>query len=363
MKIVFVLTYPIYHDFWDKNEWLNLINQNRWIPGILTSMGYETEFWVVDKTSSEHRSSLQGFGDYQIRMFKNSKNTKQTKFHYSQELVDYAKLTSPDLFILKGVDGGIGKFLIDNHLIKSGTPFVMLIGGEYYSPRNKYAKLVIYESNYQKNKLINPGIFFWRHKLNPSSLLKIEKSIDTEVFKPYPEILKKFDAISVGRIVKKNKRFDEIGELSNKYRVAVVGDGPMKETLQKKYPNITWLNKVPNSQLPKILAQSRTYIHPSPKDFIITRDFYPRSIAEALACGIPCIGFSDALQEDIIPKNCGFIVKRKSIKSSFAKLIKDPAKLEKLGGNARKYALTNLGKHSAEPVLKEMLKRMGYEAR
>ena len=355
MKVVYLLSYPIYHDFWTKEQWLNIINQNRWIPGIISNLGYESEFWVVDKTSSEHKSELKGFGNYTIRMFKPNSFEGKTKFHISDELVNHAKKNKPDLFFIKGVDGGIADHLISSFLKDSDIPFVMVSGGQYHHPNNKYARFIIYESEYQKDFLIQPRFFFWRTPIPESKLIRLQKSIDIDVFRPIPTIKKEYDSISVGRIVQRNKRFDEIGELAKHAKVAVLGDGPYKEVLMKKFPEIIWLDRVSNSEVPEVLNKAKTYIHPSAKDWVITRDFYPRAIAEALACGLPCIGFDDAIQKDIIPNDCGIIVKRKEVVSKSVPLFTDPEKLSKMSYNARKYASENIGKYSAKPVLEKVL--------
>lgn len=358
MKVIYILTYPIYHDFWTKEQWLNMKNQNRWIPGILSNMGHEVEFWAVDHKASVHQSKLEGFGDYTIRIFKATHKHKRTKEDYSDEMIEYARNNPVDLYLLKGVDGGIGLHIIKELLLPENIPYVMVTGGDYYNPMNKYAELILYESEYQKHKLMNPGIFFWRHSEPESKLIPMQKSVDTEVFKPYPNISKDFDTISVGRIIKRNKRFDEIGELSHHFRVAILGDGPYKKTLMKKYPKIHWLNRVPNADVPKVTNRAKLYIHPSAKDWILTRDFYPRSIAEALSCGLPCVGFDDAIQQDIIPKSCGIIIDRKKVVEKVRSLLADEERMSKMSKNARERAIHHVNKYSPKIALEKLFNRL-----
>ncbi|MEX0720789.1 MAG: glycosyltransferase family 4 protein [Balneolaceae bacterium] len=358
MKIVFLLSYPIYHDFWTKEQWLKLINQNRWIPGILSSMGFEVEYWAVDHSPSVHTSKLDGFGDYTIRIFHAAKKGHQTKYDFSNTMAEYAEKNPPDIFLIKGVDGGIGTRLIKKVLIPESIPYVMVTGGEYYHPLNKQAELIIHESDYQKRRLIKPGVFFWRHTEPEEKLIKMQKSIDTEVFKPMDGIKKEFDTISVGRIVKRNKRFNEIGELSKHFKVAILGDGPYKKTLQQKYPLIHWLDRVPNADVPKVLNRAKLYIHPSAKDWIITRDFYPRAIAEAFACGLPCVGFDDAIQKDIIPNDCGIIVSRKNVAQKVNSLLSDTSLIDKMSLAARERAVTLIDKYSAKPALETVFNKL-----
>lgn len=358
MKVIYILTYPIYHDFWTKEQWLNMINQNRWIPGILSDMGHEAEYWAVDNEDSVHQSKIEGFGNYKIRIFKATHKHKKTQFDYSDEMVEYARNNPADLYLLKGIDGGIGLHMIKEYFLPNDVPYVMVTGGGYYHPMNKDAEFILYESEYQKNKLVNPGFFFWRHSEPEFKLIPMQKSIDTDVFKPLPNIPKVFDSISVGRIVKHNKRFDEIGELSNHFEVAIIGEGPYKKTLKKRYPKVHWLERVPNAELPKVLNRAKLYIHPSAKDWILTRDFYPRAIAEALSCGLPCVGFDDAIQEDIIPKNSGFIIKRKNVVKKIRALLSDDERISKMSKNARKRSLQHINKYSSKVSLETLFNRL-----
>jgi glycosyltransferase involved in cell wall biosynthesis len=335
-----------------------MINQYHWIPGILSSMGHEAEIWAVDHKSSVHQSKLKDFGDYIIRFFEPTQEHKKTKIDYSDEMVEYAQKNPADLYLLKGVDGGIGLRMIKQLLLPENLPYVMQIGGEYYNSLNKHAEFILYESEYQKNKLMNPGIFFWRHSEPEYKLIQLQKSIDTDLFKPYPSISKEFDTISVGRIVKHNKRFDEIGELSHHFKVAILGDGPYKNTLEKKYPKIHWLDRVQNADVPKVLNRAKLYIHPSAKDWILSRDFYPRAIAEALSCGLPCVGFDDAIQEDIIPKNCGIIIKRKEVVEKVRALLADEERISKMSKNARERATRYMDKYSSKIALEKLFNRL-----
>ncbi|MEO1023856.1 MAG: glycosyltransferase family 4 protein [Bacteroidota bacterium] len=354
-KVCFVLAYPIYHDFWTIEQWLEIKNQNRWIAGILARFGYDVEFWIVDHKPGVYTSTLEGFPDYTVRAFEATKKGKQTKFDYSDTMVEYAFNHPPDALLIKGVDGGIGDRLIRSFCNPTHTPYVMVIGGAYHHPNNAKAKAILHESNYQKEKLIRPWPYFWRKPVQEEKLFQYHKSIDINRFAPLPVKEKKYDAITVSRIVKRNKRFDEIGELSNHARVAIVGDGPYREELQKRYPNAIWLGKVMNDNIPELLNQSKTYIHPSVKEWIITRDFYPRTIGEALACGVPCIGFEDAIQDDIIPSACGMLIKRSDVVPACTALFKKPEILAQMSEAARTHARQHLHINSAEEPLRKAL--------
>ncbi|MGK7369813.1 MAG: hypothetical protein ACNS64_06330, partial [Candidatus Halalkalibacterium sp. M3_1C_030] len=82
MRTVFIQTYPIYHDLLSTRQWLNRINRDRWMPGILADMGVEVELWGGDYESSTHKSDLDGFGTYTIRLFETLTDKSQTKYHY-----------------------------------------------------------------------------------------------------------------------------------------------------------------------------------------------------------------------------------------------------------------------------------------
>lgn len=355
MKTAFIQTYPIYHDLIDTTEWLDRINRDRWMPGIMAQMGIEVELWAADYESSTHISEIDGFGDYPMRLFEVNSTSGQSKKHYSSRLIRYAQEYDADLHILKGVDGGVGIQLLKKYLLPENKPFVFIIGGKYYTGQVPKADLIFYETEEQKQKLTNPGLQLWRKQIPEEKLMHLPKSVDTELFRPMPGIKKKWDIICVGRLIHRYKSYDALGVLAEHFNVSVVGGGPAREDFEKKYPQITWLGQVPNSRVPEFLNESHTFMHPG------VNDYFPRVIPEAAACGCVLLAFSNGLDSDVIPPDCGLRLDEDSYIREIESLLENKDKIQEMSENARSYAVNSLHKYSTREPLKKMLKKMGFK--
>lgn len=370
MKIAYVLAYPIYHERGSlantsepsiAERWLRVENQNRWIPGVLTELGNEVEYWIGDTEGGDYRSHLSGFPDYPVRVFACDPVDRRTKYHQSHALVDYARRWRPDLVLIKGIDGGIGTHLIDTYLLPEQVPFVLVTGGKFYTQHVRDAALTIYETEYQRERLVQPGFpqRLWRSPVDPARLVPMPKSVDTDVFRPMPAVEPDYDIVVVGRLHRRQKSFDEAGRLSERFRVAVAGDGPEADRLKRRYPRVNWLGQIPNGEIPRFLNRGRLFLHPAAHDRRPTRDFFPRVIAEALACGVPAVGFDDLIQPDVLPDGCGLRVGRSDYMEPITALLGDEMRRVRYSENARAHAVAHLGKRSSEPALRTILDRLG----
>ena len=152
MKIVFIHTYPLYHSKKTDAEWVKLENRDKWMPALLTTLGHEVEYWAGG-TNTEvftYSDPEKELPEYTIRSFETIKSDRRTKFHFSKSLVEFAKDFGAEHFIFKGVDGGIGTYLLKHYLRKENIPYSFVIGGEYYSKHIPHAEYVFYETEFQK---------------------------------------------------------------------------------------------------------------------------------------------------------------------------------------------------------------------
>lgn len=354
MRVAFIQTYPIYHDLLSTEAWLARENRDRWMPGVLADMGPTVELWGADHTSSTHRSTLDDLGAYPIRLFESVAWSRATKKHYSEALVQHAHRFDADVHILKGTDGGVGEHLIRQYLQPAGKPFVFVIGGKFYTRHVPEAELVFYETEAQRDELRHPGWRFWRRPVSDDRLLRLPKSIDTDRFRPMPDVAPEWDIVSVGRLIDRYKSYDALGALADEFDVAVAGGGPAADALQAQYPQVDWVGPIPHRDVPQFLNRGRTFMHAG------LNDYFPRVIAEAAACGLPCFAFAAAIAADVVPPECG----RRLPQTGYAPLIRevltDDARLGTMGANARRYAVTNLGKFSTQAPQQEMLQRLGF---
>lgn len=345
MRVAVVLTYPLYHASaaMTVERWLEQPDRERMIAALMAQMGHQVEVWAVGEMADESNQK-----DYKICIFEPNKKSKKSKYHFSDTLVTHARRFAADLHILKGVDGGVGTFLLQNYLEPSKRLFVFIIGGEYYSKYVPGAEIVFYETQKQKQMLQSPGWRFWRKKIPGENMVRLPKFIDTQVFCPIDQEPKKWDILIVGRLIPGYKNYDALGLLSQHFRVAVAGDGPEESRLHELYPNVDWLGYISNLQLPQYYNRSHLFMHTG------LRDYYPRVIAEAMACGLPCIAFDGTIDPEVLPLDCGLLVRQRNFILTISGLLEDKKRLQEMGQQARKYALKHMGKDACQKALEEM---------
>ncbi len=353
MRIVYVQTYPVYHDQPSTEAWLRLENRDRWMPALTAGLGHDVELWGVDRAPGAYPSAHDGIGaPYTVRLFAQSHTSARTKFDYSDALVQYAREHPADLYVLKGTDGGVGERLIKKHLLPQRRPFAFIIGGTYYTAQVPKAAAVLYETEFQRDQLSRPGKRFWRQPVDQERLIRLPKSVDTDRFRPMPEVEKTWDVVSVGRLLSHYKNYDALGALSERFSVAVIGGGPAEEALRRKYPKIHWIGQKPNADLPKWLNRGRIFMHAG------LRDYFPRVLGEAAACGLPCVAFGRAIAPDVLPSARGLRLGSSEVPGEIGALLQDTARLNAMAVSARAYAEREGGRASSLPAINAMLERI-----
>lgn len=333
MRIIYVQSYPIYHDNVTDETWMMIENRDKWMPGITAEKGVEVEIWAVGERS--HVMEYQ-FNDRSIpvRFFERSSSKKRTKFHFSKALIDYAKQHPADHYVIKGVDGGVGVSLINEVIIPTKISFSFVIGGEFQSKYHLRATLIFYESNRQYDRLTQKRWGFLKG-IPPQKLFKLPKSVDLEKFRPIQNAHKEYDIITVGRLIPYYKNYQAIFNLADRFKVAVVGGGELLEQFRHEYPNITWLGHINHNEVPTYLSKGRVFFYSS------KRDFFPRAIAEAVSCGLPIAAFGDSISDDVVQPNFGVILKEQTYVDQMIDLLSDDNRLIEMGLNARNFALKN----------------------
>lgn len=350
MRIAFILTYPLYHDGVSIDQWLAQTCRERRLAGLVAAMGHRVEFWAVGEDETHVDCEVHG-GEFAIRIFKANRRGQRAKHDASDMLVNHARMFNADLHVLKGVDGGVGGLLIREYLEKARRPLAFILGGSCQSRYHSLARIVFYESDVQKRQMMTPGWRFWQTKPHEKSLIRLPKWVDNQVFVPQ-RFEKKWDILVIGRLFRPYKNYDALGPLSSHFRVAVAGDGEDAHRLRTTYPGVQWLGFVPNRQLPGYINRARLLMHTSFKDF------YPRVIAEALTCGVPCVAFAGSIAEDVIPAGCGLLLNRKEYMVSLKKLLTDETGLEQMGERALQHARAHIGRDACLIALKKMFDRL-----
>jgi glycosyltransferase involved in cell wall biosynthesis len=128
------------------------------------------------------------------------------------------------------------------------------------------------------------------------NLVRWTRGVDTELFKPHDKHLVDDPRpifMFAGRIaVEKNiEAFLRLELPGTKY---VVGDGPQKNYLSQKYPNVRFTGYQQGHSLARWLAEADVLVFPS------RTDTYGVVLLEALACGVPIAAFPVQGPKDVL---------------------------------------------------------------
>ncbi|MBN2530834.1 MAG: glycosyltransferase [Deltaproteobacteria bacterium] len=128
--------------------------------------------------------------------------------------------------------------------------------------------------------------------------------------------------------------FHAVAQTHPDARMAIVGSGPEKETLERELPDAIFFEWVQKSVLANIYAASDIFLFPS------TFDTFGNSVLESLTSGTPVIAYNRKGPKDIIENgDSGFLVNTKEEMIARTRLLlDDETLLQKMRLNARKRA-------------------------
>jgi len=171
----------------------------------------------------------------------------------------------------------------------------------------------------------------------------IPNYVDTSTFRPKPGGEELNTIVFVGRIApEKNLAalLEAIEPLP--VRLILIGEGKLRSELQSCYARlgdrVVWERNVPNSALPEYLNRATAFVLPS------FYEGHPKSLAEAMACGVPVVGAdSTGIREMIRHGETGLLsgTDASSIRGALKELIADAPLSQRLGKNARAYIEEN----------------------
>ncbi|MEK8023200.1 MAG: glycosyltransferase family 4 protein, partial [Candidatus Hydrogenedentota bacterium] len=122
--------------------------------------------------------------------------------------------------------------------------------------------------------------------------------------------------------------------------LTIVGEGSLRTALEERSADmasrIRWRGIVPNAELPKHMDKAALYVQPS------LYEGHPKTLIEAMACGLPVIGGDSPGIRDLIRHGetgwlCG--TDPAGIREAIQTLMSRPDLRKQLGENARRHAL------------------------
>ena len=191
-------------------------------------------------------------------------------------------------------------------------------------------------------------------EMSPAAAPKIAiipNFVDADRFRPIATA-KRFDLVFIGRISPEKN----LGALLQAIKplsvsIAMIGgrnlslldparDEDEEMKLKREFGTldgrIHWLGRIKNEELPTLISQARALILCS----LIEGN--PRTLIEAMACGMPVIGANvpgirSVIEHEATGYLCG--TDAESIRAAVKTVLSDPELMRKLGENARRYAL------------------------
>ena len=171
----------------------------------------------------------------------------------------------------------------------------------------------------------------------------IHNGVNTEFFKPLNNIQKEYDLIWVGRYVPGKgiefliQALNELKKQVNNFKVIMVGSGPLKKSIEEMTDksnlknNVSFIENISNDEMLYYYNKSKLFVLPSIEEGV------PRTILEAMSCGLPVI-CSDLPQLKTLIDGSGILVPKRDITKIADAVIKiqtDTKIYEKFSKNAR----------------------------
>lgn len=195
-----------------------------------------------------------------------------------------------------------------------------------------------------------------------NKIVVIHNGVDTNIFTPHiKENSGNVRLLWVGRFVP-GKGVEYLLDAYNilvkkhpKLKLLMVGRGPQKESVEQKIHdlnldmNVLIKDFVPNQDMPKMYQSSNVFVLPSLEEGV------PRSLLEAMSCGIPVVCTKLPQLVDVV-NDAGLLVPTKdthALLDKISEVISDKKLAQRLGENGRKNAVKN---YSWEDTVRKTIK-------
>ena len=182
------------------------------------------------------------------------------------------------------------------------------------------------------------------HGITPQKLHVIPNYVVTNVFKPVPNLPKKYDLVCVSKASpQKNlpalfRALKQLAQNEDTPSLLLIGsaadDAHLRQQAEEQRLKVTFISRVANFDLPTYLNQAKIFILPS------LYEGHPKALLEAMSCGLPCIGTDvPGIREDLQHLKTGYLCQPEaaSIAGAIRTVTGSLQIQETLGENARGY--------------------------
>ncbi len=221
----------------------------------------------------------------------------------AREIARRIENNQPDAIHI-ATEGPIG-FMARAYCIRRGVPFTTSYSTrfpEYIAARFpipeawSYAALRRFHAAAAVTMVSTPSLMAELHQRGFQNLGMWTRGVDTELFAPehvVPLDLPRPIFLTAGRVAIE-KNLDAFLSLDLPGSKVVVGEGPQKQELRRRYPDAIFLGLREGRQLAGIIAAADVFVFPS------LTDTFGVVQLEALACGVPVAAFPVTGPKDVI---------------------------------------------------------------
>ncbi len=174
-----------------------------------------------------------------------------------------------------------------------------------------------------------------------SDIAVVPNYVDTSVFRPVSDSPEPDRIVFVGRLEPQKNVGTLLQAAKNLgLKITIVGEGTQEEELKTRYGDgivrVEWTRRVPHGELPRILGRASVFALPS------YYEGHPKSLLEAMACGMPVVGtnvpgIKDVIEDSVTGVLCEPDVQ--SLERALSRVLADRRVMEEMGKAARRYVL------------------------
>jgi glycosyltransferase involved in cell wall biosynthesis len=189
----------------------------------------------------------------------------------------------------------------------------------------------------------NSNLLIGKYPFLRNKLVTMNNFINVELFKKN-EMGKKYDIIYVARLDKDKNHLAILKAVKGKtLKIIFIGQGKEKDNIisfaEKNNISVKIIDKIPNNLLPDYYNSSRMCIFPS------LHEGNPKTLLEAMSCGLPVIGFNVIGVNSIIQNDKNGLLLEyndiENLRKDIGRVLNDNNLSQKLSKSARKFIKDN----------------------